>query len=401
MSILILNSVTHARSPYEEYLKELDDDLILLTAEKYAADFPKDQYLHIESLEDYDESGCVDLRAIELYHKYSYHTILSSYEFDVIRTASIRDKFQLQGQTLKSALMYRNKLLMKETVRAKGIPTPVFQQITSPLDLFEFIQTHGYPVVVKPIDGAGSMETFVLKNRQDLIQMLSPVFPENIMVESFVEGEIYHVDGMVIDGKVQFICTSKYLDPLVNYQPGSFTGGYLLHPTNSLSKRMTHKTQEVIEALDTPPNTSFHAEWFHTPNDDIIFCEIACRVGGGRINETIKYSFGVDLFKSHIQSQVGIPQSLPTTDELANIESLTGRLLMLKKEGRLKLSLKKTPPSWVIHHELLAQSGDIVNSPIHCVDLLAGFVVEGSTEKEVHKKLNSITEWFNEAVQWE
>lgn len=401
MSILILNSVAHARSPYEEYLKQLDEDLILLSQENYVADFPKEKYVHIESFKDYDENGYVDLRAIELYEQYGYHTVLSSYEYDVLRAAKIRDTLQLPGQKLASALMYRNKFLMKEAVRSKGIHTPSFQLLTTPLDLLEFIKEHGYPVVVKPISGAGSVETFVLKNRDDLINMMSPSFPENMMVESFVDGEIYHVDGMVIDGKVEFICTSKYLNPLINYQPGAFTGGYLLHPKDSLSARMAKQTQQVLEALDTPANTAFHAEWFHTPNDEIIFCEIACRVGGGRINETIKYTFGVDLYQAHIQSQVGIPQSFPTADELQNVDSLTGRILMLKKEGRFRSSLKKALPSWVVHHELHAQSGDTIDSPVHCVDLLAGFVVKGMTEQDVHEKLHAITDWFNESVQWE
>lgn len=401
MSILILNSVSHSRSPYEEFLRELNEDLILLTANKYQSGFPKEDYLYIESFEDYDENGYVDLRAMELYEKYPYHTVLSCYEFDVIRAAHLRETFQLPGQNLTSAWMYRDKFLMKDTVRKKGILTPAFRKINTPIDLIDFIQTHQFPVVIKPISSAGSQNTRVLKNRQDLVSFLSSPLPSDIMVESFIEGEIYHVDGIIVNGKVEFICTSKYLDALLNYKSESYTGGHLIHPTHPLSKRMVKLTKQVVQALDTPSNTTFHAEWFHTPNDEIVFCEIASRVGGGRINETIKYTFGVDLFQAHFQTQLGIPYHFPSAEDCMKVNTLTGRVLIMKKEGRLLSIPEDPPPSWVIHHEILAEPGDIIQSSIHCTDLLAGFIVQGTTEEELKEKLISVTEWFNHYTHWE
>ena len=401
MSILVLNSVPHQRSPYEKFLKELNEDLILLTAEKHRKGFPEQEYVYIESFENYDDNGFVDLRAIELYEKYQYRTIINCYEFDVLRAATIREALQLPGQWTRSALMYRNKHLMKKVVQQHGIPTPAFRKITTPLDLIEFIEQHGYPVIIKPIQEAGSRRISTINNPLDLRQFLRQGIQPDTMVESFVHGDVYHVDGIIRNGKIEFICTSKYLNALYQYKTGTYTGGFLLHPTNPLSIRMAKLTDQVVQALDTPPNTAFHAEWFHTPDDQIIFCEIASRPGGGRINETLKHTFGVDLFQSHVRNLMDLPQELPKPDEISQVKKLAGRVLMIKKEGRFLSAPKEDPPSWVVHYELAAKPGDLIHSPTDCVDFIAGFVVEGSTEEEVQQKLFDISNWFYQSSQWE
>ncbi len=402
MSILVLNSVPYWRSPYDKFLKELNEDLILLTAEKHKEGFSQKDYIHIETFDDYDKNGSVDLRAVELYEKYRYRAVINCYEYDVLRAATIRDAFQLPGQGTRSALMYRDKLLMKEVAQKKGIPTPAFRELITPLDLIQFIKEHGYPVLIKPLQEGGSRKIASINNVHELRQLLSQGLPPMMMVESFVKGDIYHVDGIVINGNIEFVCTSKYLNALLHqYQIGTFTGGYLLHPTNPLSKRMIELTKQLVQAFDTPPNTTFHAEWFHTPDDEIIFCEIASRPGGGRINETLIHTFGVDLFKTHVRSMVGLPQPLPEPSEYMQVKKLSGRVLILKKEGRFLSAPKEKPPSWVVHYELAAKPGDYVGSPKDCVDFIAGIVVEGSTEEEVQEKLYFISDWFYRSSQWE
>lgn len=401
MSILVLNSVPHRRSPYEKFLKELNEDLILLTAEKHREGFPEKDYVYIESFENYDDNGFVDLRAIELYKKYQYRTIINCYEFDVLRAATIREALRLPGQWTRSAMMYRNKHVMKKMVQQHGIPIPSFRKIITPIDLIEFIERHNYPVLIKPIQGAGSRKISTLNNPHDLRQFLRQGIPPDTMVESFVEGDIYHVDGIINNGKIEFVCTSKYLRPLYQYQSGTYTGGYLLHPTNPLSIRMEKLTAQVVQALDTPANTTFHAEWFHTPDDRIIFCEIASRPGGGRINETLKHTFGVDLYQSHVRLLLDLPQQLPKPEEISQVNKLSGRVLMIKKEGRFLSAPKEDPPPWVVHYELAAKPGDLIGSPTDCVDFIAGFVVEGSSEDEVQQRLYSISNWFYQLSQWE
>jgi hypothetical protein len=66
-------------------------------------------------------------------------------------------------------------------------------------------------VVVKPRKGYGSVNTAVIKSQQDLEKYLGANFlsacdaPIDMIVESFVTGHMYHVDGFVYNGEVSFI----------------------------------------------------------------------------------------------------------------------------------------------------------------------------------------------------
>lgn len=110
---------------------------------------------------------------------------------------------------------------MKQRVQECGIKVPFFAPVDTPLDLLEFVAKHGYEianvkpsnihrhhVVVKPRKGYGSVCTAVIKNEQDLESYLRTDFgsscdaPLEMMVESFVTGQMYHVDGFVYDGEV-------------------------------------------------------------------------------------------------------------------------------------------------------------------------------------------------------
>lgn len=401
MSILILNSVHHHRNAYEKHLKELGETLVLLTADKYDKGFEISDYDHIESFENYDYNGNVEKRALQLNQKYQFHTVLGDYEYDVLRSAQIRELLGLvNGQTVANSLLYRNKIQMKDRLREHGIQVPTYIEIYTALDLIQFVEKHSYPIVVKPIDGAGAAETFILFNEHDLNELLLKGIPQNMEAETFVDGEMYHVDGFVYNGEIIFVCSSKYLNVPLHFTNGSYTGGFILHPNNPLAKRLNEETCKVVNALDHPQHTSFHAEWFHTKKDELYFCEIASRTGGGRIKETIDLTYHIDLYQTSARANANLPIQFPVPSHKVN--KLYGRVMMLKKAGTfIAPPPQKELPSWVTLYEILGETGKHYDAPFNCVDSVATYVVEGDNEADVNEKLLTITEWFEKHARWE
>src|SRR5690606_4877229 len=116
---------------------------------------------YIEAFDNYRENGCVELKAIELYEKFQYHTVLANTEADILRAARLRKRFDLKGQSISSAINFRDKIVMKTKAQKHGIKTPPFTKITCAFDLIEFIEEYHYPVLLKPIDGAASQGMFM------------------------------------------------------------------------------------------------------------------------------------------------------------------------------------------------------------------------------------------------
>jgi biotin carboxylase len=139
--------------------------------------------------------------------------VVALIEQDLIRAARLRHALGLTtGQSLSSALRFRDKILMKQVLSGAGLRVPTFAAADSAVDVLQFVHTHGLPVVVKPRAGHSSIGAVVLRDEEGLkrwVQALSASCcesggvdrPLGLDVERFVPGQMYHIDGLVLNGR--------------------------------------------------------------------------------------------------------------------------------------------------------------------------------------------------------
>ncbi|SFX57131.1 ATP-grasp domain-containing protein [Thermoactinomyces sp. DSM 45891] len=397
MSILIMNKTGY---PYDDWLKDLNEDLLLLTTSEKARGAVN--YHLVEGFENYRTNGEMEIRALELYETHKFDAIIVTSEYDLIRAARLREQLGIEGQSLESAIAFRDKTVMKKLAREKGLNVPEFSPLESPLDLYKFIQKHGYPVIVKPIDGVGSCHTVIIKDRDDLMTFLSKGLAVHLEVEKFIEGDMYTVDGLVINGEMVLCWPSKYINGCLAFQDELFNGGYLLESENPLLPRLVEFTQKLLKALPTPKNTSFHAEVFHTPHDELVLCEIASRTGGGFIREKIIQGFGIDLVKLSVQAQCGLVEQVSASlSNVPKLEMLGGYLLVPAKKGVLKEMPADPLPEWVTQYKVTAHCGQKFNEISSSGDYIAKVLIKGESEAQVQNRIDELAMWFENRVIWD
>lgn len=403
MDVLVLNRISHSKAPYEGWLNDPEIKLTLLTSDQKMEEFNKFKgYREIQSIPNYDYGGLLEKTAVDLVNRIEYQAIIAISELDLIRAAKLREKFSIKGQTTKSAVAFRDKLVMKDIASQAPIKIPHYQKIESALDLLDFIGINGYPVVVKPIDGSGSVNTDVLRNDTDLESFLLKDFPSDLMAEQYIEGDMYHIDGLIVKGKIVIIWPSKYINGCLAFKEGYYLGSHLLDNQNPLAIRLIEKVQELLKAFPTPENTTFHAEIFHTSDDELYFCEIASRTGGGPIKDVILQAFGMDITKLWIQAQCNLNVDIPQSNgKLLTPKVQTGFVLIPPRKGVFMGVDLKELPEWVDDYKLLATKGQSFNNAQLSIDHIASFRVQGSSEKDVFDKIQSITDLFNRSVKWE
>lgn len=401
LSILILNRVPHDIAPYEEWLAGLDEDVILLTAVDYESGFNPSDYAYFESFSNYNDNANVELRAIQLYEKFRYRAVIGLSERDVLRAAYLRQRFGLAGQHWESAWNFRSKIQMKDLARAHNLPCPIYRKVEHSFDLIEFIEEHGFPVVLKPIDSAGSVGTTVIEMQQELEDLLARGVPENWEVEKFVQGDLYHVDGFVYNGEIVFTSVCKYVESCLSFhEEGKFTGSFMIDQSSDIARRLSDRTAEHIRIMAPPLHTPFHAEFFHTPDDKIILCEIASRTGGGRINNQIEQAFGVNLNKTWIYTQLGLPLSLPLGGRAeVRPHTLAGNALLPPRRGVFQ-GFSTTWPEYVTEYRLLAKPGDRFDGPKSSVDHIASLLLIGTSDQQVEERLRECERIFREQSIW-
>lgn len=355
-----------------------------------------DKYDHVEIIESFDKNGWTEIRVLELHSQYNFRVILPHQEKDVIRAARLREYLGLPGQSVESAIAYRDKVRMKEMVRRAGVEVADFRTLDSPLDLYRFALDKGFPLIVKPVDGAGSWKVQVLSNMADLQTVLAAGMPPQFMVEEFVEGTMYHADGIVQDGRILFSCVSRYLYGCLAYKQLQSVGSIIVNPHKSIAKRVNSLVAQVIEALPPSPVLAFHAEFFHTEADRLLMCEVGSRTAGGRTMETIETAYGVNLAKAWVRLQCGLAEVIQP-----HFGGSSGSLVIPPRKGRLAEIPECVPFQWVIDYKPTAKPGEPLNDPTSSGCNMATALIVGETDESVESRLIELNEWFIGSVRWE
>ena len=113
----------------------------------------------------------------------------------MLLAAHLREAFGLSGMTVDQTVPFRDKERMKQQIDAAGIRTPRHASATTVSGVWDAAEWIGYPIIVKPIAGAGSADTYRVGSAAELNDVLPMLrhIPE-ISVEEFVDGEEFTYD---------------------------------------------------------------------------------------------------------------------------------------------------------------------------------------------------------------
>ena len=222
------------------------------------------------------------------------------WEPGMLLAARLREVLGVPGMTVAETVPFRDKGRMKQVLEAAGLRTPRHARSRTMRDCLDAAATIGYPVVVKPIAGAGSADTHRVDDRAALERLLPALaHVEEVSVEEYVAGEEYTFDTICAGGEVLFHNLAWYRPkPIVGrnvewISPQTVTLRAVDDPLLAPGVELGRK---VLAALGF--TTGFtHMEWFLTPGGEAVFGEIAARPPGARSVELMNYACDVDVFR--------------------------------------------------------------------------------------------------------
>jgi formate-dependent phosphoribosylglycinamide formyltransferase (GAR transformylase) len=217
----------------------------------------------------------------------------------MLLAARIRETFGLPGMTVEQTVPFRDKERMKQVLDAAGIRTPRHVSTHTVAGAWEAAERIGFPLIVKPIAGAGSADTHRVDSYDDLAQVLPTLthVPE-ISVEEFIEAEEFTYDTVCAGGQILFenICwyRPRPLQTRIHewISPVTVALRDLSVPDLQGGRQMGH---EVITALGFQSGFT-HMEWYRKADGEVVFGEIGARPPGARTVDVMNYSTDGDLF---------------------------------------------------------------------------------------------------------
>jgi len=221
------------------------------------------------------------------------------WEPGMILAAKIREGLGLPGMTVAQTIPFRDKETMKQVLDKAGVRTPKHHRAKTAAEAWFAARDIGYPVIIKPIAGAGSADTFRCDDDAEFDRALKVTrHVEECSVEEFIEAEEFTFDTVCADGKILFYNISWYRPrPLIARQNEWVTSQTiaLRDPDQAYLADGVKMGRAVIEALGF--RTGFtHMEWFRKSDGEAVFGEIACRAAGARTTEIMNYACDVDVW---------------------------------------------------------------------------------------------------------
>jgi len=233
--------------------------------------------------------------------------VVCLWEPGVLLAARLRDALGIPGMTLGEAIPFRNKDAMKERVAAAGIRTPRHQSATGAAQVRDAAQQIGFQVIIKPIAGAGSMDTYRADNGAELDDALARMqHIDEVNVEEFVDGEEFTFDTICIDGTIAYFNVSYYRPRPLAFRstewisPMTYCLRDLSDPRLAGGIAMGHA---VLKALGFR-NGFTHMEWYRKDDGEVVFGEIAARPPGANTVDLMNFASDIDLFTGYAEAEV-------------------------------------------------------------------------------------------------
>jgi len=213
--------------------------------------------------------------------------------------ARLREELGLPGLTVAQTVPFRDKEQMKQLIDAAGLRTPGHQSTETVAGVWAAAERLGYPLIVKPIAGAGSADTYRADSAADLDAILPMVrHVPQVIVEEFIDGEEFTYDTICAGGRVLFenICWYRPRPLLTKLHewisPVTVSLRDLDAPDLQAGRALGGATVKALGFRDG----FTHMEWYRKADGEAVFGEIGARPPGGRMVDAMNYATDADLF---------------------------------------------------------------------------------------------------------
>ncbi len=237
----------------------------------------------------------------QLAHQVRIDRVECLWEPYMILAARLREMLGLPGLTVAETAPFRDKERMKQLLDAAGLRTPRHQSTETVAGVWAAAERLGFPLIVKPIAGAGSADTY----RADSAAELDAILPAlrhvpRVSVEEFVDAEEFTYDTICADGRVLFENICWYLPrPLLTklhewVSPVTIALRELDRPNLQGGRVLGAAVLKVLGFRDG----FTHMEWYRKADGEVVFGEIAARPPGARMVDVMNYATDADLFSA-------------------------------------------------------------------------------------------------------
>ena len=274
----------------------------------------------------------------------------------MILAAQVREALGIAGMTQLETIPFRDKEAMKQVLDSAGIRTPHHYSAKTMGGIWDALEKVGYPAIIKPISGAGSIDTHRVDGPSD-VEAIAPSLRhiEEVSIEEFVDGEEFTFDTICANGNVLFYNVCWYRPRPLLGKTNEWVSQQTLALRNPDVAELASGKQmgvQVLKAMNFRDGFT-HMEWYLKSDGEAVFGEIGARPPGGRTVDAMNFASDVDLFLCWAEATVHGQLSEPL-DRKFNAVTVFKRAIgqghIQRYEGLDRLLAELEP--WIVATEL-------------------------------------------------
>ena len=214
--------------------------------------------------------------------------------------AEVREKLGIRGMDVREARNFRDKALMKQTLREHGLPCARHFLARSAAEAMSFAE-ECLPLVAKPPAGAGARNTARIETKQELasyVRTLPPTAEEPLLLEEFVLGEEHSFDSVSVKGRHVFHSISRYVPTPLEVMENPWLQWCVILPRHIDGDEYDDIYRAGARALDALGMVTglTHMEWFRRPDGSIAISEVAARPPGAQFTTLLSYAHDMNFY---------------------------------------------------------------------------------------------------------
>jgi biotin carboxylase len=402
-TILIVHMFNVSRKSHFESARCYGARLILLMKN------PTWEARYVDRVLNVDTSSLnkVKIAALQLRREEHIDGVIPFTEHSVVAAAAAAHALGLLFITEQTALLSRNKYLMRKRLCEYQIPCPAFKLSRSITDAKNICNEFAYPIVIKPLIGGGSLAVYRINNETELINKYETLikdswekfkydplyedsykrFKDAVLIESYIPGDEISVEAITVAGKTTVLGIHDKRMPM--------EGLYFEEIYSTTPSQLPSSTQNEVKQITQNANLALginmgatHTEFRINDQGRPIILEVGARIGGGGIYKSILASTGIDMVHCIMDTSIG---KLPVLN-FSEIKPIGEYGLFSDREGVITeisgVDEIESDPD-IIELILYKNVGDRVYLPPNSI-CHGHFVVKGNSIAEIDQHVQTI-----------
>ena len=298
----------------------------------------------------------------------------------------------------ESVAILQDKGRFRAFLRDNGFTVPGSRSFDDIGAALREAESFSYPLIVKPVDNAGSKGVRRVNSPEELEQAiryaLSFTRCGRFILEDFIEKEGFSsdTDCFSVDGELKFVSfNNQYFDSKASnpYAPDGYTWPSTIPAVQQ--KELRNELQRLLHLLKMRTSV-YNVEVRLGKDGKAYLMEVSPRGGGNRLSEMLEYTTGTRLIHNAVRAALGMPVEEMHDPVYQGHWSIV--MLHAERSGAFrKLWIAEDARASVVEEDLWVNPGDPVEAFAGANNAVGSLVLNWPSEAERDARMSDVSSW--------